>query len=93
MFATDKEVPMEIESPKKEFQIGENETLYDDFFVVRESRFGLFISTTIEGREVITAPTLDACVVMTRFHLKGEQEGWPEGSTLSTYSGVVGGKL
>jgi len=70
-----------------------DEILYDDFFVVRESRFGLFISTTIKGREVITAPTKESCIIMTRFHLKGEQEGWPEGSTLSTHSGVVGGKL
>ncbi len=56
----------------------EETTWYDDAFRVRESRFGLFVSVTKEGREVITAPTLDSCVEVTRFHLKGEQEGFPE---------------
>lgn len=64
---------------------------YDDTFKVKETRFGLFISETKEGREVITAPTSEACIIMTRFHLKGEQEGFPE--PLSTHSGTVGGKL
>lgn len=69
----------------------EETTWYDDTFEVYESRFGLFISKTKEGREVITAPDLESCIDMTRFHLKGEQEGWPD--PLSTYSGTVGGKL
>ena len=77
----------------KTFGLKPNETVYDECFVVRETRYGLFISTTLEGRNVITGPTLDAVVVMTRFHLKGEQEGWPENSILSTHDGIVGGKL
>ena len=71
--------------------MSEEITWYDDTFRVYETRFGLFISVTKEDREVITAPTLEACVDMTRFHLKGEQEGWPE--PLSVYEGTVGGKL
>jgi hypothetical protein len=64
---------------------------YDNTFEVYESRFGLFISKTKDGREIITSPTLEACVNATAFYLKGEQDGWPE--PLSTYSGTVGGKL
>ena len=77
----------------KTFDLKPNEVVYDECFVVRETRYGLFISTTLEGRNVITGPTQDSVIDMTRFHLKGEQEGWPEGSTLSTHDGIVGGKL
>jgi len=69
----------------------EKETWYDDVFKVKKTRFGLFVSETKEGREVITAPNHDACVMMTRFHLKGEQEGFTEEAT--RYDGTVGGKL
>jgi hypothetical protein len=78
---------------KKTFDLRANEVVYDECFVVRETRYGLFISTTLHGRNVITGPTQDAVIDMTRFHLKGEQEGWPENSILSTHDGVVGGKL
>tara|TARA_R110002012_G_scaffold253205_1_gene432210 strand:- start:546 stop:818 length:273 start_codon:yes stop_codon:yes gene_type:complete len=77
----------------KTFDLRPNEAVYDECFVVRETRYGLFISTTLEGRNVITGPTQEAVVIMTRFHLKGEQEGWPDGSTLSIHEGTVGGKL
>ena len=80
-------------SPTKVFQLRENEEVYDECFVVRESRYGLFVSTTLEGQEVITAPTAESCLLVTRFHLKGEQEGWPDGSTLGSYSNSVGVKL
>ena len=64
---------------------------YDDAFKVLETRFGLFVSEMKDGRRVITAPDLDSCVSSTRFHLKGEQEGWPEPAAV--YSGSVGVKL
>ena len=51
---------------------------YDDVFKVFETRFGLFTSELKDGRQVITALNHDSCVLMTRFHLKGEQEGFPE---------------
>ena len=71
--------------------MSEEITWYDDTFKVFESRFGLFISELKDGRQVITAPTLESCINVTRFHLKGEQEGFPEPTT--TYSATVGGKL
>ena len=61
---------------------------YDDTFRVRESRFGLFVSVKRDGKEVITAPTLESCINVTRFHLKGEQEGFPE--LESAYSASTG---
>jgi hypothetical protein len=63
----------------------EDYTWIDDAFRVRESRFGLFISVKKDGEEVITAMTEEECVKVTRFHLKGEQEGFPE--PLSVQSG------
>lgn len=66
---------------------------YDDTFRVRESRFGLFISVMKDGREVITAPDEESCVRVTRFQLKGEQEGFPPECYSKSYSATVGGKL
>jgi len=45
------------------------------------------------GRELITALTKDVCIQMTRFHLKGEQEGWSSDTSRVVNDGVVGGKL
>lgn len=65
----------------------------DDTFRVYETRFGLWHSAMKNGREVITALTKEACIVMTRFHLKGEQEGWSQENSRVVNDGVVGGKL
>ena len=65
----------------------------DDCFRVWETRFGLWSSETKEGRAMLTGLTREAVVDMTRWHLKCEQEGWPEGSVRVINSGVVGGKL
>jgi len=75
------------------FQIEPDEVVYDEAFVVRESRFGLFNSTTVEGRKMITGLTKETVITMTRWYLKCEQEGWPEGSVCVVNNGVVGGKL
>jgi hypothetical protein len=75
------------------FQIEPNEVIYDETFVVRETRYGLFSSTTVKGRKMLTGHTKDGVITMTRWHLKCEQEGWPEGSVRVVNSGVVGGKL
>ena len=56
--------------------------IYDESFTVSESRWGTWKSTTLEGRDVITAPTKESCVNVTRYHLKGEQEGWQKDSEL-----------
>lgn len=66
----------------------EETTWYDEAFRVRESRFGLFVSVKKDGVEVITAPTLESCIEVTRFHLKGEQEGFPD--PLTTYKSTHG---
>ena len=66
---------------------------YDDCFRVYETQYGLWHSVTKEDRELITALTKDVCVQMTRFHLKGEQDGWNEETSRVVNDGVVGGKL
>lgn len=75
------------------FKLLEDEVVYDEAFVVRQSRAGLFNSFTVGGVPKLCALTQEHCVTMTRWHLKCEQEGWPEGSTRVVNSGVVGGKL
>ena len=65
----------------------------DDCFRVYETRFGLWSSVTKEGREMLTGLEKDAVITMTRWHLKCEQEGWPENSVRVINDGVVGGKL
>lgn len=65
----------------------------DDCFRVYETRFGLWSSVTKEGREMLTGLEKDAVITMTRWHLKCEQEGWPEDSVRVINDGVVGGKL
>ena len=52
----------------------------DDAFRVWETRYGLWSSETKEGRRMLTGLHKDNVIVMTRWHLKCEQEGWPEGS-------------
>jgi len=65
----------------------------DDCFRVWETRFGLWSSETKEGRKMLTGLTKESVVKMTRWHLKCEQEGWPEGSVRVVGSASVGGKL
>ena len=79
--------------PKKVFELLPDEKLIDDFFVVRETRYGLFTSTTKDGRAVLTGADRDNVALMTRWHLKCEQEGWPEGSVSVGKSSSVGVKL
>lgn len=62
------------------FELRENETVHDEVFVVRKTRFGLYKSTTVQGREMLTGASEENVVIMTRWHLQCEQEGWPEGS-------------
>ena len=78
---------------KAEFLIPDDAKLIDDVFYVWKTRFGLYSSMTTEGRKMLTGPTEDAVVSMTRWHLKCEQEGWPEDSVRVVNDGIVGGKL
>tara|TARA_Y100000592_G_scaffold87792_1_gene142808 strand:- start:3173 stop:3409 length:237 start_codon:yes stop_codon:yes gene_type:complete len=73
-------------------EITEHEWI-DNCFRVWETRFGLWSSETKEGRQMLTGLHKDNIIMMTRWHLKCEQEGWPEGSVRVINSGVVGGKL
>ena len=57
----------------------------DDCFRVWETRYGLWSTETKEGRKMLTGPTKDAVITMTRWHLKCEQDG-----TLDQYTRVVG---
>jgi hypothetical protein len=66
---------------------------YDDCFRVYKTEYGLWHSVTKEDRELVTGLTKDVCVQMTRFYLKGEQEGWGEENSRVVNDGVVGGKL
>ena len=60
------------------FELLENEVVHDEAFVVRKSRYGLFNSFTVKGRAVLTGADEENVTMMTRWHLKSEQDGWPE---------------
>ncbi len=86
------QTPM-TDAPTTVLELLPEETLIDELFVVRESRFGLFTSTTKDGRVMLTGADRDSVELMTRWHLKCEQEGWPEGSVSKSHSATVSGKL
>ena len=65
----------------------------DDCFRVWETRFGMWSSETKQGRKMLTGLDKEGVIMMTRWHLKCEQEGWPEGSVRVVNNGIVGGKL
>ena len=81
------------EAPIRKFELLPDEVLIDDVFVIRETRYGLFTSTTKDGRAMLTGADRDNVEIMTRWHLKCEQEGWPEGSVSKARSATVSGKL
>jgi hypothetical protein len=64
--------------------------LIDDCFYVEQKKYGLWDSTDLEGKGLVTSLTEDQCISATRFLLQGRQEGWTESKT---YSGEVDGKL
>jgi len=80
------------QTPKEHPEIAEHEWI-DDCFRVYETQYGLWHSAMKNGLELITALTKDVCIQMTRFHLKGEQEGWSSDTSRVVNDGVVGGKL
>ena len=79
--------------PQNEVVVPEGSELIDDVFYVWKTRFGLYSSMTKEGRNMLTGGTREGVISMTRWHLKCEQEGWPEGSVRVVGSASVGGKL
>jgi hypothetical protein len=64
--------------------------LIDDCFYVEQKKYGLWDSTDLEGKGLVTSLTEEQCISATRFYLKGRQEGFPE---TKTHEGTVGGKL
>ena len=69
--------------------------IYDDAFEVKETRYGLFTSYRLDGRAMITGPTLESVIYGTRFNLKAEIDGtlWTGDNVRIMGSSVVGGKL
>ena len=65
--------------------------LVDDAFYVQQKPYGLWESSDLEGKGLITALTEESCISGTRFYLKGQQEGFPEPEKV--HEGIVGGKL
>jgi len=65
---------------------------YDDCFRVEEKTWGTWESFDKNGKGIVTGLTKEVVIQMTRFHLKGVQEGWSNVRSI-TYEGTVGGKL
>ena len=80
-------MPQEIKNPP------DGAELIDDVLYVWKTRYGLFSTMTKEGRAMLTGGTKDGVIVMTRWHLKCEQEGTLEQYTRVVGNSVVEGKL
>ena len=68
-----------------DIQVPENAELIDEAFYVWRTRFGLHSTMTVKGRKMLTGLRKQDVIIMTRWHLKCEQEG-----TLDDYSRVIG---
>ena len=75
---------------KQSDQMSAEKKLIDDCFYVQQKSYGLWDSTDLEGKGLVTALTEESCISGTRFYLKGRQEGFTE---TTKYEGTVGGKL
>ena len=82
-----------MEPTQQTITVPEGTELIDDVFYVWETRFGLFTTMTKEGRKMLTGGTKDGVVVMTRWHLKCEQDGTLKDHTRVIGSAIVDGKL
>ena len=72
------------EQSQSTFQLLDDDVVIDDCFVIRKTRYGLYSSTTLQGRKMMTGGTYEGVEILTRWHLKCEQDG-----TLEQYSRVV----
>ena len=79
--------------PQETITPPEGAELIDEVFYVWETRYGLFATMTKEGRKMLTGGTKDGVVVMTRWHLKCEQDGTLEQYTRVVGDAFIGGKL
>jgi len=80
------------ETQKEHPEISEY-TWIDDVFRVYKTKYGLWHSAAKDGEELVTALSEELCIRMTRFYLKGRQEGWSEQESRVMNDGKVGGKL
>ena len=64
----------------------------DDCFRVNKDRF-LWKSYLKDGTEQVGGLTKEIVIRMTRFYLKGKQEGWSDDNSRVVNDGKVGGKL
>ena len=65
----------------------------DDVFRVYKTQYGLWHSVAKDDEELVTSLSEELCIKMTRFYLKGRQEGWSEDQSRVMNDGKVGGKL
>ena len=77
----------------EEVKVPEGAELIDECFYVWETRYGLFSSMTKEGRKMLSGALRDNVIIMTRWHLKCEQDGTLEQYTRVVGSAIVEGKL
>jgi hypothetical protein len=81
------------EAKKQEVVVPEGAILIDEVFYVWETRYGLYSTMTKEGRNMLTGGTKDGVLLMTRWHLKCEQDGTLEDHSWVVGDAFVGGKL
>ena len=84
---------METVPEKDEVVVPEGAVLIDEAFYVWETRYGLYSTMTKQGRQMMTGATKDGVTLMTRWHLKCEQDGTLEKYTRVVGDSFVGGKL
>ena len=64
----------------------------DDCFRVEQKKWGTWESYRKDGTGLVTAMSEEFCIKMTRFYLKGLQDGWSDVES-TQHEGTVGGKL
>lgn len=76
------------------FELLSDEKVYDEAFVVRKSRMGLYNSILLDGTKKLCALTEEICVNMTRWDLKMTQDNaWNDENRRVVGQAYVGGKL
>jgi hypothetical protein len=84
---------METVPETNEVVVPKGAELIDDVFYVWKTPYSLYSSMTKQGRKMMTGATKDGVTVMTRWHLKCEQDGTLEQYTRVVGDAFVGGKL
>ena len=84
---------METVPETNEVVVPKGAELIDDVFYVWKTTYSLYSSMTKQGRKMMTGATKDGVTLMTRWHLKCEQDGTLEQYTRVVGDAFVGGKL